>query len=51
MKRKQYNSPLVEVESIDLERSILLDSPVVPVPPHPTPAVRGNVDPNAPVSF
>lgn len=35
MSKKLYNSPLIEVEKIDLSTSILLESPVVPVPPHP----------------
>jgi len=33
MKKKLYNSPLIEVEKIDLSTSILVESPTLPLPP------------------
>lgn len=35
MEKKQYISPLMEVEKINLSSCILDGSPVKPVPPHP----------------
>lgn len=39
MNKKQYIFPLTEVTKVNFSAVILAESPVVPVPPHPAPAL------------
>lgn len=39
MEKKVYMMPLTEVTQVNFSTVVLAESPVVPVPPHPAPAL------------